>query len=64
MKKAKRKAKPRRKPAKATNASVGTIVKRIARLFQIPRQAVVIMNPTRVRARANASLSAVRKAWG
>ena len=64
MKKSRRKAKARRKPARAINASVGAIVKRIARLFQIPRQAVVIMNPTRVRARANASLSAVRKAWG
>ena len=64
MKKAKRKAKARRKRPAASKASVATIVKKISRLFQIPRQAVLIINPKGVRARANASISAVRKAWG
>ena len=63
MKKARRKAKARRTHAAPPHATVGSILKRIAKVFEIPRQSIVIVNPRRQRVRANARIAWLRQAW-
>jgi len=63
MKKAKRKAKARRKRTASSKTSVGSLLKRIAKLFEIPRQAIVIVGPNRRRVQANAKIARLRQMW-
>jgi len=63
MKKAKRKARARRKTVSKKHVTVGSILKRISKMFQIPRQAIVLVGRNRRKVSANAKLTRLRAAW-
>ena len=62
MAKAKRR-KPARRRKAAPGGSVGAMLKRISRMFNIPRQAIVVLAPSRRRVGPNAKLARLRAAW-
>jgi hypothetical protein len=63
MKKAKRRSRVRRKAASKKHMTVGAVLKRISKMFQIPRQAIVMIGRNRRKVSANAKLSRLRAAW-
>jgi hypothetical protein len=63
MKKAKRKSKARRKSGAKPGHTVASAIKKIASMFQIPRQAVWIIHPNRRRVSPATRLANVRKVW-
>jgi hypothetical protein len=63
VKKIKRKSKARRKRGATSGPTVASVVKRIAKSLQIPRQAVWIIHPDRRRASPATKLAKVRKLW-
>ena len=63
MKKAKRRKPARRKTASKKHMTVGSALKRISKMFQIPKQAVILVGRNRRKVSANAKLSRLRAAW-
>jgi hypothetical protein len=63
MKKAKRGKRSRRKAAPKQHMTVGSVMKRISKMFQIPRQAIVMVGRNRRKVSANAKLTRLRAAW-
>jgi hypothetical protein len=61
--KIKRKAKPRRARAARSNASVKTIVNKISKLFNLPKESIQIVRPDGNKVRSDATVSRVRKLW-
>jgi hypothetical protein len=62
MKKAKRR-KPARRKSVSKHMTVGAVLKRIAKMFQIPQQAVQMVGRNRRKVSASAKLSRLRSAW-
>ncbi len=63
MKKAKRRKPARRKAASKKHITVGSVLKRISKMFKIPRQAVMLVGRNRRKVSANAKLSRLRATW-
>ena len=63
MKKAKRRKPARRKSASHKHMTVAAALKRISKMFQIPRQAITMVGRNRRKVSANAKLARLRSAW-
>ena len=63
MKKAKRRKPARRKSSSHKHMTVGAALKRISKMFEIPRQAITLVGRNRRKVSANAKLSRLRAAW-
>ena len=63
MKKARHGKRRRRKAASKSHMTVGSVMNRISKMFQIPRQAIVMVGRNRRKVSANAKLARLRAAW-
>ena len=63
MKKAKRRKRARRKTVSKKHMTVGSVLKRISEMFQIPRQAIVLVGRNRRQVSAKAKVAQLRAAW-
>ena len=62
-KRSKRRTRARRKTASNKHMTVGAVLKRISKMFQIPRRSVMLVGRNRRKVSANAKLSRLRAAW-